>query len=155
MSTLCLRLFLVHIAFHVLVVAQNPPTLPATNPVYLDMIYGSEDDPITVFEWYVPHKFYRMTSIVGYLYPVGSVYYTMPGFRVTFEADPYTSGWAPIEQDFGNVGVGYTPDTVDLNFANELTEVATCVDDIWGPIPGGYKADLERIKFKESDGNEQ
>ena len=42
-----------------------------------------------------------------------------------------------------------------MNFANELTEVATCVDDIWGPIPTGYKADLERAKFKESDGNLQ
>ena len=106
MSTSCLRLFLVNIAFHVLVVAQNPPTLPATNPVYLDMIYGSEDDPITEFEWYVPHKFYRMTSIVGYLYTgTSGAYYTMPGFRVTFEADPSTSGWPPIDQDFGNVGV--------------------------------------------------
>ena len=78
----------------------------------------------------------------------------MPGFRVKFEADPAhtVGGWDPIEQDFGNVGVDYTPvPVVNLNFENELTEIATCVDDIW--INAEPYVELERFKFKESDGN--
>ena len=94
-----------------------------------------------------------MTSIEGYKFVGPSGYYTLPGFRVTFEADPsHTSGWPPIDQDFGNVGgLDYTQEPVNLNFANELTEVATCVDNIW--TPAEPFVDLERIKFKESDGN--
>ena len=61
MSLSCLRLLLVHITFHVLVVAPNPPTLPATVPVYLDMLVGTEGGTVTETTWFVPHKFHRLT----------------------------------------------------------------------------------------------
>ena len=74
------------------------------------------------------------------------------GFTATFEADPaHTStGWNPIVQPFGNVGVGYTPVSSYMNFANEITEAVFCVDNTRPPY-----IDLERLKFKETDGNVQ
>ena len=75
------------------------------------------------------------------------------GFTATFEADPaHTSvGWDPIVQPFGNLGVGYTPQSnTNMNFANEITEAAFCVDN-----EHEFWVDLERLKFKETDGNEQ
>ena len=73
--------------------AQIPATLPATVPKYLTMWTGSEDNPVTTFEWSVPHKFYRISKIEVAVTDDGAKSW-LPGFRVTFQpCHPDVTGW--------------------------------------------------------------
>ena len=132
--------------------AMTPATLPPTVPSYLTMYHGSEDHPLTEFEWYVPHKFYRITKIEVALPPGG---YFLPGFIVTFQpchADMI--GWPDEIQTFGDLGgATYTPLTPlpSIDLTTEILEAATCLD-WWG---NAHFSDLERFKIKDENGFQQ
>ena len=105
-----------------------------------------DGDPLTDDIWYVPHKFYSLSKLKVWINDPNEN--SMPAFQVTFKADPTkTSGWPDEVHTFGNTGVGYTPVTYEVDFTDQITEMATCVDDIWGSDP---YADLERFKIKEN-----
>ena len=113
------------------------------------MVQGNEEDSVTDFTWVVPHKFYSLSKIKAYVrdYDGYSVLPTMPGFELTFSADPTkTSGWDDIVQTFGNTDTGYTALTFDLSFCSEIVAMATCVDNFWSGTDPPY-AELERFKF--------
>ena len=116
--------------------AQTPSVLPPTVPNELDMLYGEEDDPVDPSDdvtWYVPHKFYRIKKIIAYM-PADEV--TMPGFKLIFSVPNFyselfgVSDWPNIEHTFGNIGVGYTPQSPEpeKEFNKEIRKMATCVD---------------------------
>ena len=109
------------------------------------MYTGSEWDghPITDDIWYVPNKFYSLSKIKAYVMDGD---YVMYGFEVTFKADPTkTSGWPDEVHLFGWTGfAGYTT-TYEVDLTDEITDMATCLDDIWTTEP---YVDLEKIKIQ-------
>ena len=82
--------------------AKTPATLPPTVPNELTMWHGSENYPLTTFEWYVPYKFYRITKIEA---AISNDDLYMPGFKVTFQ--PFHNGvvgWPDEVMTFGDLG---------------------------------------------------
>ena len=122
-------------------------------PIELDMLYGVEDDPVDPSDdvtWYVPHKFYRIWKIIAYM-PADEV--TMPGFKLIFRVPSNydtkygVSDWPDIEHTFGNIGIGYTPQSPEpeKEFTTEIRKMATCVDLY---DTENDKADFESFRFK-------
>ena len=138
---------LIHVAF-----AQTPTTLPPTVPNELTMWHGSEDYPLTTFEWYVPYKFYRITKIEA---AVSNNNLFMPGFKLTFQPyHPDVIGWPDEVMTFGDLGGStYTANSpmTSIDLTTEILEIATCVDFLGET----YNSDFERFKVKDENNIEQ
>ena len=123
--------------------AQTPPTLPATSPTTLAMVYGYENSGNTITDdiWYVPYRDYTLTRVKLFK---DDDYAT--GFDATFSAPASYSGWPDYTHRFGTNAA--TDEQESRSFSEEITDVFLCVDQ-----SNGNSADFEGFKFRNVDNN--
>ena len=94
------------------------------------------------FQWVVPHKFYKLTSVKVY-----ADYYYQTAFELTYSPDPaVTSGWPDITSPMFGFNDMALP-SLSIALSDEIIELTACLDI------GLIVDDLERFKFKQEGGS--